>query len=1086
MPVAGWAVRRPVAVFMCTLTLLVFGAVTLPRLPLDLFPQISYPVASVAVIYPGATAQTVQDKVTIPVEAALAGLPGVKQVSSYSLENLGVVILEFEWGTDVTQALGEIQAQVSRLALTLPKEIRPPMVLATDPRQFPVLVLAVRGDGRQDLAQLTEMVDNEIAPALRQVPDVVQVTVEGGKRARLEVRYDQERLRELGLNRDLLAQLLVAANTYVPAGTITEGGRVWQVRTGYSLKTVDDLANVVVGVRPPATDPLFPLLAGVPQLVRLKDIATITKVYTTSDDSITRVNGEPAILLHLQKRSGANTVRVVNAVNARLQALRLEQRGVEVYPLIDQSLLVRNSIQSLSNAGLWGALLAVASLFLFLGKRWREVLLISLSIPLSVSITLIVMGWLGQSLNLMTLGGIALALGMVVDNAIVVTENFSRLSDRGMPRKEAAVVGASEVAAAICASTLTTVAVFLPVVFIRGLASALFGSLGLTVTLALMASLAVALTVIPAAASRWGSRGKGEEMITPPGEDGKPPLPASHELNAGARPWYLRFYERFLQLALARRYVVLGLALLALAAALSLWPRLDTQLLPAPDEDVLTVKAALPPGTASERTLALVARLEAALRKDPEVLWVASQIGGTGTADVSSFLNRGSHRAQLTVRLRPAAARTVDTDDVVSRLLPALLATARDFSPDATVTLAKGGGFGSFGMLYDSSVIAEVRGKEYAEVTRLAGQLEARLRRTGRFTAVYSDSEQDVPELRYTVSPARAAMGAVVPGQVGQVVRQALTGEPVLSLSDGSGASLPVVLRPNLPGSTGDGSIARAALSELEIPPLVDSPSGGRSVTTLGRVATEEEQAGPAVLRRVDGLPAVQVVAELGSLSQSRGAALVRQTLQQLPLPPGYHAGIVGTQELIDESIHDLYLVLALSLFLVYVVMAVQFESPLRPWLIMATIPLAATGSLFSLFLTRTPLGLSSLMGMVILGGIIVNNGIVLVDRMNQLRRQGWAVRAAVMEAAPTRLRPVLMTAITTILGLLPLVVGPYAHDAMQTPLAVALIGGMTSGTLLTLVVVPVVYDLAESWRLGREKISFTSRKITVKEESRA
>lgn len=1101
MQITKWAVARPVATLMLTLTLLVFGAVTLPRLSVDLFPQIDYPVASVAVIYPGATPETIQEKVTSPLQESLAGLSGVKQTTSYSLENVGVVILDFEWGTDINQSLNEMQARVSRLSLSLPKEIEPPLIMATDPRQYPVLLLALQSD-RLDLVSLTEKAEQEIAPALRQVPDVVQVSVEGGARPHLEIRYNQERLRELGLDHDLLSQLLVAANTYVPANPIEEDGRLYQIRTGYSLRTVKDLADVVVGVKEPVADPLFPFMASVPQLVRLKDIAAITQVDDDEQSATTRVNGKPAVLLRIQKRADANTVEVVDAVNARLAELQLGHQGVNVYPLIDESLLVRRSLESLTRAGVIGALLAVFSLFLFLRRRWLEVLLIGFSIPLSVSVTLILMSWFGQTLNLMTLGGIALALGMVVDNAIVVTENFSRLREQGLNPVEAARTGAGEVAGAIAASTLTTIAVFLPVVFIRGLASTLFGPLGLTVTLALLASLAMALTVVPAIAARFW-RGKAAQSVlapapTTPDVAGLPSLGATPEIAAArfdAETGTLyRAHRRLLEWSLRHRGIVLAVATLSFAASLTLLPRLGLELIPTPDQDVLTVKTSLTEGTATSRTLQLVEKLEAALHDVPEIEWVAAQVGSAGATDVSSLLNNGPNRAQLTLRLRPATSRHRSDEELIEELARRLDEAASAFAKDASVTVTKGGGFGSLAMLQDGAIIAEVRGPDKDQVAHLAGKLAEKLAATGAFGSVDTDLQQGLPELRYTISPARAAMGLVVPGQVGLAVRQALSGDPVLYIQDSQGHTLPVELNPDLTGgeaagenATASGTPSRDQLASLEIPALLPSSDGSRPVSTLGRVATPEEAVGPAILRQVDGMPAVQIRAELGQLSRAEGAKVVRQALLEVmadsSLPAGYEARIVGTQKLIDDSLGELELILLLAVFLVYVVMAVQFESATRPLLIMLTIPLAATGSLVALTLTHTPISLSSAMGLVILGGIIVNNAIVLIDRIHQLRQQGVAVRTAVLAASSTRLRPILMTATTTMVGLLPLVVGPYSHDALQTPLSVALLGGLAVGTTLTLIVIPVLYDSVEGWLVRRKNFALMSRKSKLQEE---
>lgn len=1104
MQITKWAVARPVATLMLTLTLLVFGAVTLPRLSVDLFPQIDYPVASVAVIYPGATPETIQEKVTSPLQASLAGLSGVKQTTSYSLENLGVVILDFEWGTDINQSLNEIQARVSRLSLSLPKEIEPPLIMATDPRQYPVLLLALQSD-RLDLVSLTEKAEQEIAPALRQVPDVVQVSVEGGARPHLEIRYNQERLRELGLDHDLLSQLLVAANTYVPANAIEEDGRLYQIRTGYSLRTVKDLADVVVGVKEPVADPLFPFMASVPQLVRLKDIASITQVDDDPQSATTRVNGKPVVLLRIQKRADANTVEVVDAINARLAELQLGHQGVNVYPLIDESLLVRRSLESLTRAGVIGALLAVFSLFLFLRRRWLEVLLIGFSIPLSVSVTLILMSWFGQTLNLMTLGGIALALGMVVDNAIVVTENFSRLREQGLDPAEAARMGAGEVAGAITASTLTTIAVFLPVVFIRGLASTLFGPLGLTVTLALMASLAMALTVVPAVAARlW--RGKATQPLlatapTTPDVAGHPSLGATPEIAAahleagtGTLGTLDRAHRRLLEWSLRHRGIVLAVASLSFAASLTLLPGLGLELIPTPDQDVLTVKTSLAEGTATSRTLQLVEKLEAALHDVPEIEWVAAQVGSGGATDVSSLLNDGPNRAQLTLRLRPATSRHRSDEELIEELARRLDEAASAFAKDASVTVSKGGGFGSLAILQDGAIIAEVRGPDKDQVAHLAGKLAEKLAATGAFGSVDTDLQQGLPELRYTISPARAAMGLVVPGQVGLAVRQALSGDPVLYIQDSQGHTVPVELYPDLTGgeaagenATASGTPSRDQLASLEIPALLPSSDGSRPISTLGRVATPEETVGPAILRQVDGMPAVQIRAELGQLSQAEGAKVVRQALSEVmadsSLPAGYEARIVGTQKLIDDSLGELELILLLAVFLVYVVMAVQFESATRPLLIMLTIPLAATGSLVALTLTHTPISLSSAMGLVILGGIIVNNAIVLIDRIHQLRQQGVAVRTAVLAASSTRLRPILMTATTTMVGLLPLVVGPYSHDALQTPLSVALLGGLAVGTTLTLIVIPVLYDSVEGWLVRRKNFALMSRKSKLQEE---
>lgn len=1028
MHLSSLAVRRPVALTVFVIIALIFGVISLQRIGIDLLPDMNFPYAVVVTIYPGGAAQTVEQNITIPLEGALSGINGLRRMDSYSLENVSAVLLQFEWGTDMLTALDAVRNNMAQAALTLPDGAQTPVVVQINPNDFPLMLVGVTSQGLSPV-ELSEELE-KLRPQLEQISGVAQVSLLGTASEEIQVLFDPDHLNELGLTPVILQQLISYQNIVVPGGAVTADGVRYITRAGSMINSIEELENIIVGMKQGSG--ILGLGGLVPSLIYLSDVAEVS-TRVAPREGITRYNGQDTVLIQVMRQSGANTVRVAERVKDTLRKIEAEYPHLEFTTITDQSLFISQSISSLASSGMIGALLAVAVLLFFL-RNISSIVIIALSIPVSVIASFVLIYLSNLSLNLMTLGGLALGVGMLVDSSIVVLENIYRHLTEGRDRLAASRDGAGELASALLASTLTNVMVFLPVIILESLAGQLLREFGLSISFALTASFLVALTVVPALTSKLLRAGRAMK-------------PQGQSFAGRARAVYARLLEK----VLARKGYTFALVIILLAVALAVYPLLNQEFLPSFDEGFLGVQAILPAGLPLERVREKIMAIETDLLAIPEVAAVAVQAGDQGELDVVSLV-RGTDAsaAQFFLTLVPHDQRQRKARELTDEIqeITARHGVLRTNISDSSL-------FGSTAStLLTPNLSVEIRGEDWDVLVELAQELKGRLQQIGGFRDVQDTTFRPAQELFLNVDTSRSILGGFTAGQVGLGMRYATAGLVATDIQIGK-RSLPVVLRPNSSIDSVDDLLNTKITSPVTIAGLGENPIVLKEVVQPETITTD------AVAQRTDRLPVIYVTGILGDLSLTEAVRKSEEIIATMNIPPGYHIRVGGLQDVISESIGELTLALILAVALVYLVMAAQFESFLQPFIIIFTIPLALIGALAGLWAVGGSLGIMSIIGMIALAGIVVNNAIVLVDYINLRRRQNpeLPVREAILEACQVRLRPILMTAITTIFGLLPVAIGFGVGAEFQRPLAATIMGGMVSSTLLTLFVIPTVYE---------------------------
>ena len=1125
------SIRRPVATTMFYVAVAVLGIVSFVRLPIDLLPDIAFPTLSVWTNYRGAGPTEVERYVTDPIEEQLGRVPGVRRVTSTSREGQSLVRLQFGWGTDMEFAALHVREQLEDLRNSLPETADRPDILTSDPTSDPILTVAVTGEGLEPLAQLSETV---LKRRLEQLDGVSLAAVTGAPERELRVVVDPDRLQAHGLSLSDITSALDQANYSAPGGMIRRGRFQYSLRTMGQFTDVDQLREVTVGPeggsgggaagrgsgaagsgRPGSGGRGGS--AGTPAPVRLDQVATVLDTVADAQ-TISRFDGQPAIGLQVYKESGTNTVRVAGQVRATLDQLRSEYPGIHLTVASSQAVFIRQAISNVVQSLLLGGLLAFLVLFLFL-RDPRYPVAIGLSIPISVLAAFALCYFANVSLNVMSLGGLALGVGMLVDNSIVVLENvFRHREEEGAGARLAASRGASEVAGAITASTLTTVAVFGPVLYVKGVAGALFGDLSLAVAFSLLASLLVALTLLPVMAARFGSwrplegaagsagrAGTGETAGTPvpppagsAGGGGSPPpgrLPAPggrvlRGIRVAAR-WsaaattgaargarfvggsvrdsyrelyhacgravarvttpvfeafdrrFRRFaarYEAALEWSLEHRGAVLGWTAGLLVAAVLLGETLPRSLMPRVNEGAFRVDLQLPTGTPLPVTSRTAARIEGVLRDTRGVESVFARVGRARSSEVAATELSGVSTAALEVQLASGAPPARDVVASVRRRIAAAGVDPRyvSFETGRASSLGRALGAG------EADLAVQVKGESLDELVAVAESARARLAGSPHFADPRVDLRRTQPELAVDIDRDAVARYGLTVRQVADQVEAYLRGAQ--TTRPFSEFSRKVGIRVVLP-----------AAARTDLPDVLGLTVGGVPLSALVRAHRDYA---PVEIRHDGQARTVQVLADVTGTGLSRAVAEARSRLASLQAPAGISVRVGGQNEEMRESFRSLLFAFGLALLLVYLILAAQFESVRQPLVVLISVPLAAIGAVPALWVARDGLNVMSGIGLVILIGIVVNDAIVKVDFINQRRSAGLTLRAAILEAGRLRLRPIVMTTVTTVFGLLPMALGWGAGADLRAPLAVAVIGGLTASTLLTLIVVPVVYSL--------------------------
>jgi HAE1 family hydrophobic/amphiphilic exporter-1 len=1036
--------KRSVTLLLAA-ALFVAGVSAWGSLKQELLPDIELPVITVIAPFPGAGAADVANEVARPVERAVAGVPRLERLQSSSANSIAIVVAQFSFGTDVKETRAAIEANLE--AVDLPDAVEP-RVSALNINAAPVIVASIAATSEDGLDAAAAVARAEIVPEILALEGVASADLTGGLEERVLVTLDPAGLAAAGASVAQVNGLLAASNLTIPSGQITTDGANIPVSTIGRFSSIAELEGLQVGLRggpradPPTNGAGSPGVAGtpvsrapeIPAPVFLGEIATI-ELAAVPTTGFARTDGEPALTLTVAKTSDANTVEVARAVRAKLAEIgdrHSDVVGVEI--VSDLSVFIVESTDGLLKEGGLGAIFAVVTIFLFLFSL-RSTLVAAVSIPLSILTALVIMQLAGITLNVMTLGGLAVAVGRVVDDAIVVLENIYRHRALGADRLTAVLRGPREVATAITSATLTTVAVFLPLGFVGGLVSQFFLPFALTVTFALLASLVVALTVIPVLAYFFIGRVR---------------LAIDHQGEPRNSLW-IRAYTPTIQLALRNRWTKAGV--LALAGGLFavtglIVPLLPTQFINAGSEKILQVSVAPPAGTSSAAVLARAIAAEEILRADDNVVLVQTSVPGEGATGFATIVaaqsGRPANSATLTVRLADEVDLAAYARVLSERLLPVK-------TDGFDVAVAQTAGFTS------NNLNVIVSSEDPLKVSEAAAAIVAALADNPDLLNLESDLTKGTPEIEVVVDPGKAIAIGSTAAQIAAEVRATLVGQTATSMVlGGTGDAVPVHVR-----------VDPAAVQSLEV--LRELMVGTLGRAPLGSVAAVDQVDAQGSITRIDQSPAAAISAEISSEDTGAVSRAVQAEIDALieggRIPSGVDVRLAGVTEQQREAFSGLFVSMAVAVLLVYVMMVLTFNSLVTPFIILFSLPLATIGAFPALFLTGRPIGVSALIGFLMLIGIVVTNAIVLLDLVERLRSEGRSARDALIEGGRTRVRPILMTALATILALIPLAAGLNEGSIIAAELGTVVIGGLFTSTFLTLLVVPVLYSLVEGAR---------------------
>ncbi|ONF64228.1 efflux RND transporter permease subunit [Amycolatopsis keratiniphila] len=1007
---ARLSLRNRSLIGLLALVVIGFGAFALPQLKQQLFPSLQFPQAQVITPYAGASPDAVDRQVTEPLEGGLQGLKGLEELSSTSSEGLSRITAQFEFGTDIDAAVGQIQRVIDGLKARLPQNSEP-TVSAGSTDDLPVVLLAAGTTG--DPQALAPALTGEVAPELRKIDGVREVEVTGARQPRVTIALDYAKLAAAGVDPSSIATTLQTAGAAVPAGTLTEGDKTLTVQVGGGPTTVDTIKNLYLT---PDSRPGAP--AGKP--VKLGDVADVQAGFAPPT-SITRTNGKPSLGLSITMVENGNAVAISEAVRDKLPELS-KKIGAEMSVVFDQGTPVKDAISGLTTEGLLGLAFAVVVILLFL-MSVRSTLVTAVSIPLSVVVALLAL-WTGDlSLNLLTLGALTIAIGRVVDDSIVVLENIKRHLAYGEEKQRAVLDGVREVAGAVTSSTLTTVAVFLPIAFVGGFVGELFSPFAITVTVALLASLLVSLTIVPVLAYWFLKPPKA------PADEREAELTRQAAEDKERRGLLQRGYVPVIRFATRRRVTVVLLALIIFGGTVGLASQLNTNFLDQSGSTTLSLSQKLPPGTSSEAKEKAAGAVEQALAAEPAVETYQVSIGG------GNFFGGGTATSiQVTV------AKDTDLDALSDRLRGKL-----DRPELGEVKIgAEASGFNS------DQISITVTAPDEAALKPAAEQVRQALSGIPDLTEVTSDLAQGSPRVQVEVDAAKAAASGLSATTIGQIANQAIAGRTVTQLPV-DGQRTDIVLR------AGTAPVSVDAVKALPIP----SATG---VVRLDSVATVSTVDGPAAVHRTSGELSTTVTAKNTGADLAATTKAIQSKLDGLTFTSGAAYKLGGVSEDQQEAFGNLFLALLAAVAIVYLIMVATFRSLIQPLILLVSIPFAATGAIGLLLATGTALGLPALIGMLMLVGIVVTNAIVLIDLINQYRASGMSVADAVVEGGRRRLRPILMTAAATIFALIPMALGLTGQGGfIGQPLAIVVIGGLVSSTLLTLILVPTLYTMVET-----------------------
>ncbi|MHB1222512.1 MAG: efflux RND transporter permease subunit [Gemmatimonadaceae bacterium] len=1034
---SGVAIRRPVFTTMIMVGLIVLGIFSFRKLSIDQFPDVDIPVVSVQTTYPGASAETIEREVTERMEQAFNPIEGVDRITSVSLEGVSQVIVEFDLSRSSDLGAQDIRSKIEAIRRDLPTDIDPPIVQKFDPAALPIISLALSSD-RTPLPQLTALADEDIRRALESVRGVGEVRLAGGLEHEIRVYLQPDRLQALGVSVTEVMGALRAQNVEVPAGRLERGSTETLVRVTGRITDPAQFDEIIVANR-----------AGAP--IRLRDVAVVEQG-TEEERSLALVNGRRAVSLDVLKVSGSNTVDVADGVNEALAEIRRTlPEGTQLQVVRDNSVSIRQSVDDVIHELLVGALLAVIIVMLFLND-WKATVITSFALPVSVVSSFILMGVLGFTLNVLTLMALSLSIGILIDDAIVVIENIVRHRSMGKSALQAAFEGTSEIQLAVLATTLSIVAVFVPVAFMGGIIGRFFFQFGLTVAWAVLVSMFVSLTLTPMLAAAWGVRGHED------GHHGRPTRNPLGRLITRFNNAFDRLAERYrgvIDWALRHRKTTVGIAAASFVGAFMLFPYIGGGFMPESDNSEFAVQFETPEGSSLTYTRQKAALLETTLREMGGVEYTYTTVGAGATGTVT--------KGDIYVKLVPSKERERSQRELMGVARAAL---ANSYGVELAVLEA--GGLGGA----QAPLSVELRGPDVDELQRLSSRIAAGMKELPGVVDVQTSLGEPRPELRVNVRRDVANEVGLDIGQVAATVRPFLAGETVTRWEDPTGEERDVVVQ-MAPGQR----VSAQDLGGLPVATGQRTASGSVITVPLRDVATVEEGTAPAQIDRQELERVARVTAGTeGDLSIAEASAAIRAELDAITLPPGYRVQLGGETEQLEETAGYVVEAIILAVVLIFLVLASQFESIVQPFAIMLSLPLSLIGVLLALVITNDTLNMMSMIGVILLFGLVTKNAILLVDNANERRSQGVEKMGALVEAGVVRLRPIMMTTLAMIAGMVPSALALGEGGGFRAPMARAVIGGLITSTLLTLIVVPVAYSYFDDfggWVSSRARTLF-------------
>lgn len=989
---------------MIVLAIIALGVVSVRNLAVDLFPQIDLPIAVIATTYDDAAPEEVENLISKPIENAISSVEGIDQIQSQSQADSSLVIMMFKNGTDLDQTLLDVRERIDQVKNFLPERAGTPNVMRFSPDQLPVIWVGLTGN---DADVLTELAEKEVVPIFERQQGVASVSVEGAKTREIQLILDKAALLQYGVSEQEVMQAINGTNQSASVGTIQKGSQDLQVRLTGEYTSLEDINQTIIQTQAGAT-------------INLQDVAEVKDTFKKTHSS-TLVNGNPSVVLSVLKKTDANTVDVAKQIHRIMdEAEKKLPDGVALHVIIDTSEFIEEAVDSVIQNIIIGGIISVFVLLLFL-KSIRATLVIGIAIPIAVISTFALMYFTGETLNILTLGGLALGIGMMVDSSIVILENIYSYRQKGHSLYESATKGASELAPAVIASTTTTLVVFLPIVYVEGIASDLFTPLALTVSFSLIASLVVAVTLVPMLSSK---------MLSKAMEDGR-------------RYWFDRFlegvingYTSVLKKVLRFRKTSMIATVLLIVGSLALTPLIGAEFMPAADQGQLEIQVETRPGSTLAETEGVVEKINNMLVEYEEI--VDMSFVSVGVGSFSSFGSTGNS-ASYTIQLVPTTDRSISTAEFVQKL-------DQQFNQIAGADIRVSEMEAGMGMSGSDPIQIQLNGPEHEVLREMAEQIAEEIKGiTGVFNPKAGTSA-GVPQMHVDIDAEKASYYGLTVDTIQSQIEMNFLGRVVSTFRDG-GTEVDMTLM--YPENT------RQTIAHLE-DMKVQTPNG--AMISLMDIASFAEVQGPVTLMRQNQQAQMNVTSEIADRDLASVVKDVTLHLEAMNWPEGYDFSIGGQAEDMEKSFRDLSLALVFSIFLVYAVMAVQFENFLFPFIIMFSMPATIVGVVLGLLVTGISFSIPAFIGLIMLAGIVVNNSIVLVDYINILRRRGIDRYEAIIEAGRSRLRPILMTTLTTVLAMVPLGLALGEGAEMQQPLAITIIFGLTVSSIFTLLLIPIIY----------------------------